>query len=417
MKRINEQKTPPSPELPDFPHVSERGGQKRIQNTAENLSALLHFVGFKAAFNLMTYRVEVHHKNIIFKEDELRSKLISVSSITGFPKQGIDDHLITVARENDYHPVQRLLAAKKWDGVCRVNEVIQCLPATNPIVAKIALTRWLVGCIASVYEPGFKSKLIPTIKGEQSSVKTAFIQRLASVVDHGFLEGAELNPHNKDQVLTCIRAWIVELGELETTTKHSQGALKAFITKGMDTIRPPFGRSDIHKPRQTNFIGTVNRADFLKDATGNTRYASIEIEGRIDIETVNNILGWKFTPNGRTTLVDPESLIQFWLEVKHWYERGEGWHLSEEELKLIGEANESFVDKGPWYELLKERICESRECSDSQFEWLTAGHICKNMSFPINQSGRVGRALKALVEDGLIEVKKRDGYSLYFFPV
>lgn len=37
------------------------------------------------------------------------------------------------------------------------------------------------------------------------------------------------------------------------------------------------------------------------------------------------------------------------------------------------------------------------------------------MSFPINQSGRVGRALKALVEDGFIEVKKRDGYSLYFF--
>ena len=61
----------------------------------------------------------------------------------------------------------------------------------------------------------------------------------------------------------------IELGELERSTKNSQGALKAFISKEVDTVRPPYSRVDVKKPRQSHFIATVNETDFLKDQTGN----------------------------------------------------------------------------------------------------------------------------------------------------
>lgn len=86
-----------------------------------------------------------------------------------------------------------------------------------------------------------------------------------------------------------------------------------------------YGRSDTKKPRQTVFIATVNEAEFLKDTTGNSRFATIELTGSINMDRVNELLGYQWN-NGRLKRTEPEKLSQFWLEVKHYYESGESWH-------------------------------------------------------------------------------------------
>ncbi len=131
-----------------------------------------------------------------------------------------------MAHESSYHPIADWLAGE-WDRKPRVEAVLNCLETKNPALSNIVLLHWLVGCVACLFVGNFKSKLVPVLQGEQSFKKTAFVERIANVMPSAFLEGAELNPDNKDSVLTVIRSWIVELGELERSTKNCQGALRS----------------------------------------------------------------------------------------------------------------------------------------------------------------------------------------------
>ncbi|NOI38694.1 virulence protein [Vibrio sp. 070316B] len=401
---------------PIFVDCKQLGAQTKVLNTSDNLKVLLSFLGFEPFLNRMTLETEVIASGKVLSNEVVRSELISASSRYDYPRAGIDDHFHVLAKENVYHPIERYLDSKKWDGTCRLNSVVGCVRSKHSQLTSIILKRWLVGCIASIYEDNFKSKLVPVLQGEQSFVKTAFIERMAKIVPYSFLEGAELNPDNKDSVLSCIRSWIIELGELERSTKNSQGALKAFISKEVDTVRPPYSRIDVKKPRQSHFIATVNGTDFLKDQTGNSRYAVIELTAPILIDDVNTILGWEYSKSGRLELVYPEKLCQFWLEVKYLYEAGEAWALSREEQVQVDTISKMYVDKGNWYQLLAEHIHLYANRPAHNLEWLAPKQVCDLIAIPSNNVAHVGRALKLLAREGVLQSRHQNGYTKYLFP-
>lgn len=411
------EKTPMlSPKFPDIKVTED--GKGRTLNTADNLKELGAFYGIEFGFNKMTFEPELLKgtKSLNNSFEEVRSHLISAASRHSLPKSAIDDHLIAISHGNKFHPVKFYLDKGEWDGIERVNKVVACLNAKDEQLADSIIKHWLVACIACIYEDTFKSKLVPVLQGGQSFRKTAFVERFASVMPHSFLEGAELNPDNKDSILSNIRSWIVELGELERTSKNSQGSLKAFITKSIDTVRPPYARSDIKKPRQTCFIATVNDRDFLKDDTGSTRFAVLELKKAIDMDTLNSLLGWTFDGTGAIKQTDPEQLHQFWLEVKKLYLDGYGWALSDETQEKALSVNDNFQDKGFAYNHIVDNYIapESKIDLPQQIEhptcidgWFTAGElIAEDRKLQSNHSGMVGKALNRLAKEGLITAKK-----------
>ncbi|MEZ9302562.1 VapE domain-containing protein [Vibrio breoganii] len=401
--------------LLQFPDVSyTESGKVTVLNTANNLRALLGNAGYVARFNKMNLETEVFKDGCCLGAPELiRSELISLASVHSLPKSAIDDHFAAIALDDAYHPVAELLSGE-WDGIYRVDRVIGCLKARDPELSSLIMRRWLIGCIASLIKPSFKSKLVPVLQGGQSYKKTAFVERLSCILEGAFLEGAELNPESKDSVLSVIRSWIAELGELERTTKYCQGSLKAFISKRCDTVRPPYNRTDIKKPRQTNLIATVNGLEFLKDETGNNRYGVIELIAPIDMDSLNEVLGWEFNSSGELTLVSPDSLIQFWLEVKHLLEfKQEGWVLSEEEQLLVSAEADRFVDKGPWYKTISDHVAE---CEGKAREWMTTKQICCFLKIDLGKVNVVGKALSLLAKEGKLQRKMLDGTNRYCFP-
>ena len=415
-------------DTPKFPDIEYKAEVKKVLNTAENLEALLKYSGLSICFNQMSFEPELfvidnksgNLKLVTSSFDSSRSKLISLSSKLGLPKIAIEDHLNALAEKNKYHPVKSWLGDEKWDGKERVKSVLSCLNAKNKDISEIAIKRWLVGCIASIYEEEFRSKLVPVLQGGQSYMKTSFIARLASILPHSFLEGAELNPDNKDSILTAIRSFIVELGELERTSKNSQGSIKAFITKPTDSLRPPYARGDIKKPRQTHFIASVNGSDFLKDETGNSRYVVIEMEKAASIDMLNTILGWHYSSNGSLKLLKPELLKQFWLEVKSLYKSDYGWNLSEQELKVASSINDDFTDKGNLYEYIYGHYLSIDDDKyDKNMKWLTAGELIHyDINLQANQAGNVGKALKKLAKEGKIKMKtERSNSTKYYLPI
>ena len=405
------------PKFPDI--VVSENGSPRIANTDDNLLELASHYAIGFRFNMMEFEQEAHEicgDKLAISYEQLKSKFISAASRHSLPKSAIEDHMTALCENSKYHPIKKWLGEEQWDGTLRVENVIDCLNAKHKKLACVTLKNWLVGCVASIYEPHFKSKLVPVLQGGQSFKKTAFVERIAQVMPLAFLEGAELDPDNKDSVLACIRAWIVELGELERTNKNSQGSLKAFITKSIDTVRPPYARKDIKKPRQTHFIATVNGKAFLKDETGSSRFVVLEMAEAANMEEVNRLLGWQYDGTGSTKQVKPELLKQFWLEVKTLYESGYGWMLAEDEIEMAREANGLFNDKGPWYHyILGEYIRHDRvNCS---LGWFSAGELVgRDQNIAARYTSVIGKALSQLVEDGFVDAKPGPrNRTLYYF--
>ena len=406
---------------PAFVHlnVSSRGELKPI-NTYDNLLALGDFYNLEFRLNSMTYEPEVLSNKtantVAQTSDQIHSMLVSMCNIHGLPAKTIDDHLKAICEKNTYHPVARWLDSGSWDGEPRLDRILAVLKTKDDVLTQQAFKHWLVGCVASLYEASFKSKLVPVLQGPQSFRKTAFIERIAKVCPFSFLEGAELNPDNKDSLLSCIRSWIVELGELERTNRNSQGSLKAFITRDCDTVRPPYARGDIKKPRQTHFFATVNGRDFLKDETGSSRFVVVEMLEPVDMDSLNEILGWSYSSSGRIELKKPELLKQFWLEVKQLYLNGFGWMLPD---CLIAKAqlnNKPFSDKSNWYQYILEKYVTS---SSDNTLWLTAAELIdKDRQMNGVNSRQIGKALTQLAEDGLIQCREeRSRVKRYLIPI
>ena len=402
------------PLFTDLKH--DKSGSAKILNTADNLAALLEFSGYEARVNQMTLEPQVFQHGVCIGSPEvIRSQLISLSAIHSLPKNAIDDHLTAIAQTNTYHPVVDWLDGYEWDKESRVDKVIACLKSKDDELTAIVLKRWLSGCIASLLIPNYKSKLVPVLAGLQSYRKTAFVERICSVLTDAFLEGAELNPDNKDSILSCIRSWIVELGELERTTAHSQGSLKAFITRSVDTVRPPYARTDIKKPRQTNLIATVNGTSFLKDQTGNSRYAVIELIEQTDMDTLNELLGWEYRSTGEIKLVDENKLRQFWLEVRHLLEEeGYSWNLTSEEQAKVSKQTEKYVDKGDYYATLKDYLADFK---DNDLRWCTSTQVCSLVGIHVSKANMVGKALAILTQEEVIKRKFTGGVNRYHFPI
>lgn len=399
----------------DYPDVVPDGNGLRAVSTSRNLKALLDYCGLVACHNDMNMEnVLVRHDGTVVADslDSVRSMLISASQISGLPKATIDDHLVALCERTCFHPMKKWLDdGDGWDGQKRVDAVINCLKTKDPALTRIVMRKWLIGVVASLYESEFRSKLIPVLQGEQSWMKSAFIERIAKVFDGAFLEGAELNPDNKDSVLSCIKCPIVELGELERSTKNSQGSLKAFITKGIDTVRPPYGRTDVKKRRQTHFIASVNGDSFLKDDTGSARYSVLVMTGVPDMDTLNDLLGWHWN-EGKLRKVNPDNLRQFWLEIKADYDAGKGWMLTNDELKQTTAINADFQDKGTWYQWAYERFAGKLETACNA--WRTAADVCSICDLGSHNTRAVGRALTLLAKDNHIKMKEsRSRIKLY----
>ncbi|WP_421308196.1 VapE domain-containing protein [Aeromonas veronii] len=394
------------------------GGEKpKPLATNTNLSDLLAHCGMGLRVNQMNLALEVVDSNgaLIGSDwNVTRSDLFSAAARNGFPKAGVDDHAANVAAKNAYHPVKQWLDGGKWDGVKRVERVIDCIPSADPAFTRTVITKWLVSCVAALYEQRFSTKLTPVLKGGQSFMKTAFVSRLASVVDGAFLEGLSLDPTSKDSVSATIKSWVCELGEIGQTTRKGNDALKAFLTMSQDKIRLPYDRAETIKPRQTCFIGTVNDDHFLRDESGSTRFAVVEMTAPVQLGAVNELLGWSWS-GGRLRHDKPELLRQFWLEVKALYNGGAGWALTEQEQERACAVNDEFAEKTAQYQcLVEEHIAKPHYGK----RWVAASDVVNLRGEKSSMVRMWGKALALLAKEGVIEMRKgRCRRTEYLLPM
>lgn len=302
----------------------------------------------------------------------------------------------TVAMEQRFHPVREYLldVERRWDGLRRIDTWLQrYVGAANGRFTSTAGACWLVSAVARVFEPGAKADCALVLEGAQGIKKSTAVKILGGrwFTD----EIADLG--TKDSAIQLRGAWLIEIAELASMKSTEIDRLKAFMSRGTDRYRPPYGRRTESFPRQCVFAGTVNDAQYLRDATGNRRFWPVAC-GRIDVESL------------------AEERDQIWAEAVHRYRADHTWWLTEADVLAEAEAAQAErYDGDPWEGKIEEWLTARRDTTVQQI--LSECIIKPTGQWTQQDKNRVAKSLRSLgwerfngrSADGLREWRYRPG--------
>lgn len=316
----------------------------------------------------------------------------------------LDEAIFTIADENKFNPVEDMLKSATWDGEDRINVLGEILGVADEAQPMTLLTKWLHQSIALALNDDVKpfgADGVLVLQGKQGTGKTMFCRKLA-VRPEWFAEGTTLDTSNKDSIIKATSVWINELGELDSTFKKEQSALKAFITQNTDTYRMPYAREAISRPRRTSFCGTVNPNRFLIDDTGNRRYWVIQPK-EIDLARLKGL--------------DEGFYKQLWRQVYEtlYLPNPQGFRLTSEEQKQLGVDNEGYAKGLPGEVEVLDKL--NWDAPLNKWNWNTTTQLREEMRLFSFTSAQIGRVLTKLVDTiDDMKVKEVSHKSLYFTP-
>lgn len=239
-----------------------------------------------------------------------------------------------VAREHSFHPIRAYLDSLKWDGIKRIDDWLTLhMGADTSEYVRAVGAKFLIGAVARVYRPGVKNDTCPIFEGAQGLQKSTALRKLAG--DNFFSDDiAELG--SKDSVMQTRGMWIIELSELDAMSGSEKSRVKAFMSRQVDRIRPPYGRRVIEAPRECVFAGTVNKETYLKDETGGRRFWPIKC--------------------GAIRIADLErDRDQLWAEARQRFQSGDTWWLDSKRLmEAAAEEAEARYEVDPGDELIAD---------------------------------------------------------------
>lgn len=309
-----------------FPHTS-RPGSNTIPTTIENLRFLLAYYGIIVRYNVIAKKMIIHIPKCLGgtmdnADNVGMSRIISLANLCGMSSGQVAEFILVIADENQVNPVAEWIRSKLWDGEDRLSAFYDTLETKVEFPKKLKETlmfRWMLSLTAAALMPrGFKCRGVLTLQGQQSMGKGSWVEALVSDLflrEQVVLTGKHLDTANKDDVVTAVTHWIVELGELDSSFKKDIARLKGFLTNSMDKVRRPYARADSEYPRRTVFVATVNDQNFLVDPTGNTRFWTLPLIG---LNYQHNI-----------------DMQQVFAQLAVEFEKGEQWWLTQEEELLL----------------------------------------------------------------------------------
>ncbi len=321
-----------------FPHLSDKGAPL---NTVENLACMLDQYGITCRYNEVSKDVEVTIPDRRYSRDNAgncsMAELISLCSRNRMPRSDLDGFVKLIADGHCFNPVRDWIESVPWDGRSRLADIGGTITSDIDPNLKLALIyRWMVSAVAAIYKPrGFSAHGVLVFTGEQGKGKTAWIKSLVPDELNAFLEGAMIDPANKDTVIQAVGHWIVELGELDATFRKADVArLKAFVTQTVDKVRQPYDRRASEYQRRTVFFASVNEDRYLVDDTGNRRWWTVPVQA---VDYQHSI-----------------DVQQLWAEVLDHYHKGAQWWLTPDEQEMLNEVNAEHESVDPVEEMLRK---------------------------------------------------------------
>jgi len=199
---------------------------------------------------------ERHFKNLVYgsklarRYDPLREYIFSLPQWDG---------------ENDY--IAQFLSQVHLDDETQREFFIDCFK------------RWLVASVASIVKDEIVNHTCFVLVSKQGRYKTTFLNSLIPAhLKMDFLYASTFIAHNKDHEKYLATKWLINLDEMQAFNRSDIESIKSKITQDKVELRLPYAKADIKAWRRASFCGSVNREEFLNDATGSRRFLPFKIK-------------------------------------------------------------------------------------------------------------------------------------------
>lgn len=388
-------------------------GKKLNQCVVE--SVLSESLNIRVMLNQVTKKIDVegNGKDILlqlYSESNLvnalpllildECKACEVSEIKGSLNL-IKSYLFNIADMNRYNPIHDMLNEHKNNNPENLERIYKILNLEAKF-DKMLVKKWLIQTVAfafATYDNQVSTEGMLILQGKQGLAKTSFFRVIAGN-PLWFNEGVCIDVSNKDSLIKAVSAWISELGEIDSTFKKDQSALKAFITSPLDRIRLPYAASISDMPRTTSLCGTVNPDKFLKDDTGNRRYWVIHIE------QINKKLLFGMSK---------EDVFNLWGYVYSLYlEDNKGYLLNDVEREMVEVRNLDYMVERK-FEAEIRYILDFTKPVD-RWEWVEPAKIAQY--FRNISAEQIGRVFSAVFKEERAVQKRRTASGVaYYVPI
>lgn len=251
-------------------------------------------------------------------------------NLHGFPtatKEIVVGAVRKVCRENAFDPLLDYLNSLKWDNTARLSSWLTtyCGVEPNAYTSAVGL-KWCVSAIARAYEPGCKADHMLVLEGTQGARKSS---ALATLAGPAWFSDSLPAMNTKDASSFLRGRWIIEVAELEAMRREID-AVKAFISRQIETYRPAYGREEVSEPRRCVFAGTTNKTDWQRDETGGRRFWPIKV-GQLDLAGLER------------------DRDQLWAEAVLLYQAGVTWWLDGEVAEAALQEASQRHPEDPWH--------------------------------------------------------------------
>lgn len=307
------------------------------------------------------------------------------------------DALTMLMREREYHPIRGIVDTVKWDGVERIGGLLtKWLKCDDTEYTKEVSRLIFAGGINRLYNPGCKFEDTPVLIGTaQGEGKSTFVKWLA-VHDKYYREVSEIEGQKGMESIEG--AWICEFGELLAVTKTKEkDAIKAYLSRTVDTYRKPWGRHVAENPRQCIFIGTTNRSEFLTD-NRNRRFYPV----------VCHSVGYDIFDHEAEIR---EDVLQCWAEAKHKMLNGNMPAFANRTLLTVIREQQEIAKEDDWRvgaldKYLKPLPIGSYVC----IRQLKREALCENAEFPKDPLPKESQEISIMMAE-FLEWEKVGRYS------
>ena len=313
-----------------FPDHWESKGRIFVPTTMYNVEHMLQESAIRVRYDRVKKAVAIEHPYFEgctdLRDNSNISLIVSVGALNGLNVQLVERYTFAIAAQNEFCPVQDWVISETWDGIDRLGllfETIKTREGFPESLKRTLMHKWLLSAIAAIKkDKGFATRGVLTLQSDQSKGKTRWVAALVDTVElsNRFIKlDHHLDGNNKDSILSAIRHWLCEIGELDSSFKKDVARLKGFITADSDKVRQPYDRMESEFPRRTVFAATVNDENFLVDPSGNTRWWTIPC---VEINYEHGI-----------------NMQQLWRQLYDSFDENSQWWLTKEEQDLLEAQN------------------------------------------------------------------------------
>jgi predicted P-loop ATPase len=250
-----------------------------------------------------------------------------IETVYGLTTGKLEKALSVIYERHKFHPVRDYLDTLSWDEQERVDTLfIDYMGAEDNEYTRAVARKMLVAAVARVMRPGIKFDNMAVTVGPQGIGKSSLFARLGR---HWFSDSFT-TMQGKEAYEQLQGVWIIEVAELSGMKKQEVETVKHYVSKCEDRFRVAYGKRIENFPRQCIFFGSTNKADFLRDSTGNRRFWPIR---------TGNPKKDLFTELTKT------EVDQIWAEAVVLYEQGEPLYLPKELEAIAMEVQEQHSER------------------------------------------------------------------------